>query len=94
MSNVPCKLHCRRRRVVKEEDRFIIEELGVIEDISMPSRISSLNWVRLPMTLFQTGVLIDNNGKLLSKSPLKERSSETSEDNWEISYGISPVKPE
>ena len=87
MSNVPCKLHPWRLRVVKEEDRFIIEELGLIEDISVSSRRSSLNWVRLPMTLFQTGVLIDN-------PQLSERSSETSEDNWEISYGISPIKKE
>ena len=87
MSNVPCNLQSKRLRVVKEEDRFIIEELGVIKDISVSTRRSSLNWVRLPMTLFQTGVLIDN-------PQLSERSSETSEDNWEISCGISPVKPE
>ena len=84
-SSFPSKPQDWRLRVVKEEDMFI-KELGLIEDIFMPSRRSSLNWVRLPMTLFQTGVLIDKE--------LEERSSETSEDNWEISYGISPVKPE
>ena len=79
MLSFPCKPQVWRLRVVKEEDKFI-KALGVIEDIFVPSRRSSLNWVRLPMTLFQTGVLIDRK--------LSERSSETSEDNWEISYGI------
>ena len=84
-SSFPSKPQDWRLRVVKEEDMFI-KELGLIEDIFMPSRRSSLNWVRLPMTLFQTGALI--------KNPFLERSSETSEDNCEISTEIWPKNPE
>ena len=85
-SSFPHKSQPWRLRVVKEEDRFI-KELGLIEDISVESRRSSLNRVRLSTTLFQTGVSMIN-------SQLPERSSETSEDKWEISYGILPEKPE
>ena len=45
---------------MKEEDRFI-KELGLIEDIFVESRISSLNLVRLSMTLIHTGVSINSN---------------------------------
>ena len=54
-SSFPRKKQPRRLRVVKEEDRFI-KDLGLIKDIFVLSRRSSLNRVRL----FHTGVSIDS----------------------------------
>ena len=56
----PRKSQSWRLRVVKEEDRFV-KELGLIEDMFVPSRRSSLNRVRLSTTLFQTSVLINRS---------------------------------
>ena len=59
-SSFPHKSQSWRLRVVKEEDRFV-KELGLIEDMFVPSRRSSLNRVRLSTTLFQTSVLINRS---------------------------------
>ena len=59
-SSFPRKSQSWRLRVVKEEDRFV-KELGLIEDMFVPSRRSSFNRVRLSTTLFQTSVLINRS---------------------------------